>query len=82
VPDGDVRDLLAPLGHAALVRPADVTAMAEALRTRIDAGAPGPVSDGVGSPALAGYDRRRLVARLAGTIDGVLAAQPADAARR
>jgi glycosyltransferase involved in cell wall biosynthesis len=82
VPDGDVRDLLAPLGHAVLVRPADVAAMAQALRARIDAGAPGPVADGVGSPALAGYDRRRLVARLAGVIDGVLAAQTTDAARR
>jgi glycosyltransferase involved in cell wall biosynthesis len=82
VPDGDVRDLLAPLGHTVLVRPADVAAMADALRARIAAGAPGPVADGVGSPALAGYDRRQLVARLAGTIDGVLAAQPTDAARR
>jgi glycosyltransferase involved in cell wall biosynthesis len=81
VPDGDVRDLLAPLGHTLLVRPADVTAMAEALATQLAAGPPGPVADGVDSPALAGYDRRRLVARLAGVIDGVLTTQPTDAAR-
>ncbi|MCW2986766.1 MAG: glycosyltransferase family 4 protein, partial [Conexibacter sp.] len=31
VPDGDVRDLLAPLAHATLVRPADVTALAAAV---------------------------------------------------
>jgi hypothetical protein len=56
--------------------------MAEALAARIAAGPPGPVADGVGSPALADYDRRRLVARLGGVIDDVLTTQPAGAARR
>jgi len=63
------------------VRPADVPAMAGAVAAAIAAGPPGPVADGLGSPALAGYDRRRLVARLAGVVDGVLAGTP-DAARR
>jgi hypothetical protein len=54
------------------VRPAAVPAMAGAVAAAIAAGPPGPVADGLGSPALAGYDRRRLVARLAGVVDDVL----------
>jgi glycosyltransferase involved in cell wall biosynthesis len=72
VPDGDVRDLLAPLEHASLVRPADVAAMAAAIRGWIDRGPVATVDQGVGSPALAGFERRREVARIACVLDDVL----------
>jgi hypothetical protein len=63
VPDGDVRDMLAPLEQARLVRPADVPAMAEALRAAI--------SDGRGAtheppPSL---ERAACVARIAEVLD-------------
>ncbi|MCW3001748.1 MAG: glycosyltransferase family 4 protein [Conexibacter sp.] len=79
VPDGDVRDLLAPLAHASLVRPADVTGMAAAIRTWIDRGPVATVDQGVGSPELAGLERRRQVTRIARVLDDVLGVR-ADAA--
>jgi glycosyltransferase involved in cell wall biosynthesis len=83
VPDGDVRDLLSGLAHATLVRPADINALAAALRQRVAAGpAPARVADGVDSPALRGLERRALVARIAGVLDGVLEAPVAAAAGR
>jgi glycosyl transferase family 1 len=65
VPDGDVRDMLAPLSQATLVRPADVAGMAAALRAGIVAG---PAPD-VAPPAR--YERRRSVARIAAVLDAV-----------
>jgi hypothetical protein len=77
VPDGDVRDMLAPLPQATLVRPADVAAMTAALRARV-AVAPEPDT----APPAA-YERVRAVERIAAILDGVLgrrAAVPALAA--
>jgi glycosyltransferase involved in cell wall biosynthesis len=82
IPHGDVRDLLTPLAHATLVRPTDVAAIAEALRLAVAAGPAGRVAQGLGSADLAGYDRRRLVERIAGVADAVLAMSAADGARR
>ena len=67
VPDGDVRDLLAPLDDVSLVRPADVDGMATALRAAIERG-PGD------SPAPRELERGRCVAQIAGVLDQVLAA--------
>ena len=76
VPDGDVRDMLAPLDHVSLVRPADVDGMAAILRERI-ACAPQPtvVRKGIGS-----LERGRSVAQIAAVLDEVLARS--DAAPR
>jgi glycosyltransferase involved in cell wall biosynthesis len=68
VPDGDVRDLLAPLPHATLVRPRDVEGMAAALRQRIAAGRE---PDAVPPPE---YERARCVAALAEVLEGVYSA--------
>ena len=68
VPDGDVRDLLAPLRDVTLVRPADVGGMAAALRAEI---ARAPVTgerDGIDR-----FERRRCVAEIAEVLDRVLA---------
>jgi hypothetical protein len=59
VPDGDVRDMLAPLPQASLVRPADVAGIAAAVRERLAAG---PPQDTDPPPA---YERARSVARIA-----------------
>jgi glycosyltransferase involved in cell wall biosynthesis len=66
VPDGDVRDMLSPLDHAHVVRPADVDAMAEVLSTEI-ARAPRP-----DSPPPSGLERAACVARIAAVLDEVL----------
>jgi hypothetical protein len=66
VPDGDVRDMLAPLDHASLVRPADADGMAAALHEQI-ARAPAPDSD-----APAALVRGACVAQIAAVLDGVL----------
>jgi hypothetical protein len=59
VPDGDVRDMLAPLPQASLVRPADVAGMVDTLRESVDRGRE-PDAD----PPRA-YERARGVARIA-----------------
>jgi glycosyltransferase involved in cell wall biosynthesis len=68
VPDGDVRDMLAPLDDVSLVRPADVEGMAAALRERIARGPVSRVREGIGS-----LERRRCVAQIAAILDDVLA---------
>jgi len=69
VPDGDVRDMLAPLDDVRLVRPADVSGMAAALRAEI-ARAPAVVArDGIDR-----LERRRCVAEIADVLDQVVAA--------
>ncbi len=70
VPDGDVRDLLAPLDHASLVRPADVEGMAGVVRRLATERRSGP------RPAVAAprrLERRECVAAIAATLDQVLA---------
>jgi hypothetical protein len=81
VPDGDVRDMLAPLDHVTLVRPADVAAMSAALREQIARGPVGRVRDGIGSPALRRLERRQCVGEIAAVLDDVLAAHPGRLAR-
>jgi glycosyltransferase involved in cell wall biosynthesis len=71
VPDGDVRDMLAPIDHASVVRPADVPAMADAIRTWRERAPVAQVEQGVGSPALAELERARLVGRIAAVLDQV-----------
>ncbi len=63
VPDGDVRDLLAPLPQATLVRPGDVDGMMQALRRRI---ATGRERDAAPPPA---YERARCVAAIAEVLE-------------
>ena len=67
VPDGDVRDMLSPLEHVTLVRPADVGAMTAALREAIAGRGRN------GSPAPRELERRACVARIAGVLDQVVA---------
>jgi glycosyltransferase involved in cell wall biosynthesis len=66
VPDGDVRDMLGPLEHVTLVRPADVDAMAAAVRQRAAAGRAGEF------PPPAELARRQSVAQIAAILDDVL----------
>jgi glycosyltransferase involved in cell wall biosynthesis len=67
VPDGDVRDLLAPLAQASVVRPSDTAAMAEAIGAWAER-APAP-----DSPPPPELERRRSVERIAAVLDSVLA---------
>ncbi len=71
VPDGDVRDLLTPLDHASLVRPADVSGMVEILRERVSAGLPA-TADAPDCAAPRRLERGRCVAEIAEVLDGVL----------
>ena len=59
VPDGDVRDMLAPLEHAALVRPTDVAGMVDARRARIEGG------DQADAEPPRAFERARGAARIA-----------------
>jgi uncharacterized protein YbjT (DUF2867 family) len=61
-----VRDLLAPLPGASVVRPRDVDAMADALRRRIAAGREPDLTP----PAA--YERARCVATIAQILDDAL----------
>jgi hypothetical protein len=72
VPDGDVRDLLAPLQRVSVVRPANVVGMTSALRTHIARAPEGAVSEGGEGAALEQLDRRRCVAQVAAVLDDVL----------
>jgi glycosyltransferase involved in cell wall biosynthesis len=69
VPDGDVRDMLDPLPNATVVRPANVSAMAEAVRARIGAAdADGREPD---VPPPARYECRESVAQIAAVLEEV-----------
>lgn len=72
VPDGDVRDLLAPLADAALCRPGDVAGMTLALADLIDRGPVDEVGHRFGTPPLDGLERARCVERIAAVLDAVL----------
>jgi hypothetical protein len=65
VPDGDVRDMLAPLPHTTVVRPADIAAMTAALRQRIAAGRAPDVA------APTAYQRAHCVGQIADVLDRV-----------
>lgn len=74
VPDGDARDRLQASGAATLCRPADVTAMAEALAAELArwrAGA--PVSEVGSDDVIERCGCHRLVRELAGVFDGLAA---------
>jgi hypothetical protein len=71
VPDGDVRDMLAPLAHATLVRPADVDGMTAALRARLREWKSGTDS-GSHTGFAHGLERAASVARIASLLDEVL----------
>jgi glycosyltransferase involved in cell wall biosynthesis len=74
VPDGDVRDMLGPLGHVSLCRPSDVDAMALAVRERMQQG---PLPPEQAEPP-ARLDRRELVGRVADLLGEAMdAASPA-----
>jgi hypothetical protein len=75
VPDGDVRDMLAPIEHVTLVRPADVAGMTSALRALVARGRVETVRDGLDSEHLAPLERRQCVARIAAVLEQVLAAR-------
>jgi glycosyltransferase involved in cell wall biosynthesis len=80
VPDGDARDLLARAPTATLCRPADVDAMAAAIRdglARRDRGEPVPV---LPPRLLEHYERRALAQRLAGVYDLAIG-EPASVSR-
>jgi hypothetical protein len=77
VPDGDVRDMLAPLPGASLVRPADVEAMGAAVRERIVAAADAPGGREPHTEPPAAYERRHSVASIAEVLDAVTASRPA-----
>ena len=80
VPDGDVRDLLAPLPHATLVRPSDVSAMATAVRSRMAAAAALPGGREADGEPPAEYERAQCVAKIAEVLDSVVSAAAAPAA--
>lgn len=71
VPDGDCRELLGRFERASLTRPGDVEAIAAGLRDRLLHPERGVGIDGVGSPALAPYERREMSRRIAAVLDVV-----------
>lgn len=72
VPAGDVRDMLTPLEHATVVRPADVPGMVAALHERAAAAKSAPGGREPDTALPTDYARRRSVARIAGVLDEVL----------
>jgi len=79
VPDGDVRDMLAPLGGVSLVRPSDVDGMVRAVRTEIARGPGARPRAGLDSPVLRPLERAQCVARIAEVLDGVLSVSESTA---
>lgn len=83
VPDGDARDLLAHTPTATLCRPADVDAIAAAIRAGIERKERGAPLPDPPRRLLEQFERSRLSGRLAAVFDGVLGpveAAPAAAA--
>jgi glycosyltransferase involved in cell wall biosynthesis len=72
VPDGDARDLLAEAGNAFLCRPADVTAMAEAIAGEVKRWRAGVIRPGPNPAVVGRYERRRQTGELARLLDDVL----------
>jgi glycosyltransferase involved in cell wall biosynthesis len=80
VPEGDARDLLDAAGHADLVRPNDVEAMARSISNAIDrrlAGTPPPQAR---ADIVQRYERRAQSRRLANVLDTLLGPAEPDAA--
>jgi hypothetical protein len=71
VPDGDVRDMLAPLHDVRLVRPADVAGMVAALHAELQRAPVEQLADSLDSPALRQWERVESVARIAAVLDRV-----------
>lgn len=72
VPPGDARDLLLAAGHADVCAPSDIEAIAHAIERRADdkrRGVPPEIPD---ADLVARFERRRLTADLAQTLDVVL----------
>jgi glycosyltransferase involved in cell wall biosynthesis len=76
VPDGDVRDMLAPLPNATLVRPADVEGMERALHARISAATAAPEGREADVAPPVRYERGRCVGEIAAVLDHVLGGSP------
>jgi hypothetical protein len=74
VPDGDVRDMLAPLAQATVVRPSDVGGMTEAVRARHAAASAQPNGREPDAEPPQAYERARCVARIAAVLDSVVSA--------
>jgi glycosyltransferase involved in cell wall biosynthesis len=72
VPDGDARDLLARTPTATLCRPADVDAIAAAIRAAIERKARGEHLPAPPARLLERFERSRLTARLAQVFDLVV----------
>jgi glycosyltransferase involved in cell wall biosynthesis len=72
VPDGDARDLLELVGSASVCRPADVTGMAEAIRTELERFRDGGRATAARPAALLRYERRHLASELATVYDQLL----------
>lgn len=78
VPEGDARDFLVAAGNAVLCRPSDVACLAQAISDEIErwrARSQRTVPD---PETLARFERRRLSAQLAATLDAVLDQPNAD----
>jgi glycosyltransferase involved in cell wall biosynthesis len=73
VPDGDVRDMLAPLANVSLVRPSDVEALRGAVLARIAAAAAAAGGREPDTTPPAEYERARCVARIAEVVQTVCA---------
>ena len=81
VPDGDARDLLGRTPTATLCRPADVDAIAAAVRAGIERKERGEPVPAPPAQLLEQFERARLSGRLAAVFDGVLGpVEPAPAA--
>jgi glycosyltransferase involved in cell wall biosynthesis len=72
VPDGDARDLLSRFERAHVVRPGDAAGMARAIRDRMGDPDRGVGEDGIDSPVLGPYERKRLTGSIAGVLDEVM----------
>ena len=72
VPDGDARDLLAAAGDVYLCRPADVTAIVNAIEHAVGRWRTGASFLPRGPDVLAPYERRYQTRQLAALLDGVV----------
>ena len=72
VPEGDARDILAAAGNARLCRPADVAAIANALRAELSRFRAGEASARPLPGVVERYEYRALAAQLADVFDSVL----------
>jgi hypothetical protein len=69
LPDGDIRDLLAPLPHVWLCRPTGIACLAKAIRDAMLSAPGGETNDDL----LARYERHALAVELARLFDAMFA---------